>query len=527
MASNTTPPFYGPLIVQCTIIGATIYLIALLTYRLAFHPLAKFPGPKLAAATKWYEFYFDILQRPGGQFAEEIRRMHKVYGPIVRINPSELHVADPEWYDTLYASNPTRRDKYPPAAKMAGSDLAGFGTVEHHLHGKRRAALSPMFSSRAISNAAEIMKAQVELLCNTFRGHLASGSPLELRTVFTGFTMDAVSEYAMGKSMGVQNEVSRAKTWVEAIKGISKTTPVAKQFPALLSFGQKIPLGVIRRVNPAMAQVLQIHKDMYTKASRYLSHKARNGNESYHSRKKATDVDPPLFDFILDSALPAHEKDAHRLAQEGFTVIVAGGDTTARVMALGIFHLLANPRVLNRLQEELDAVMPAPSDMPPLKVLEDLAYLVHLDPKLPSFIKESLRLAAFPTSRLPLTAPGALVYKTWVIPPQTPIGMTPHDVLLDPNIFDKPNDFAPERWLHNPGLERYLVTFGKGTRMCQGMKFAWAEMMIAFATIIRRFELELYATTRERDVDYVGDLFLGAHHPDSLGIRVKVVGLRV
>ncbi|KAL8808403.1 MAG: hypothetical protein Q9200_004294 [Gallowayella weberi] len=455
MASNTTQPFYGLLIVQCTI-GATIYLIALLTYRLVFHPLAKFPGPKLAAATKWYEFYFDILKSPGGQFAEEIRRMHKVYGPIVRINPSELHVADPEWYDTLYASNPTRRDKYPPAAKMAGSDSAGFGTVEHNLHGKRRAALSPMFSSRAISKAAEIMKGQVELLCNTFRDHLASGSPLELRTVFTGFTMDTVSLFAMGKSMGVQNDQSRAKTWVEAIKGISKTTPVAKQFPWLLSLGQKIPLGFIRRMNPAMAEVLQIHKDMYTRASHYLSDKAENGNEAYNSGKNAKDVDPPLFNYILDSALPAHEKDVHRLAQEGFTVIVAGGDTTARVMSLGIFHLLANPRVLRRLQEELDAVMPASSDnMPALKA---------------AFIKESLRLAAFPTSRLPLTTPGELIYKDWVIPPQTPIGMTPHDVLLDPEIFENPNDFAPERWLHHPGLERYLVTFGKGTRMCQGMK---------------------------------------------------------
>jgi len=114
------------LILSGLAVAGVAYLAWGVVYNLFFHPLAKFPGPKLAAATKAYEFYFDIVKE--GQFFNEIQRMHKVYGmlircnltlhdlicigPIVRINPHEIHVNDADFYDTLYAGGGARRDKY-------------------------------------------------------------------------------------------------------------------------------------------------------------------------------------------------------------------------------------------------------------------------------------------------------------------------------------------------------------------------------------------------------------------------------
>ena len=128
------------------------YIVYGAIWRLYLSPIAKFPGPKWAALTLWYEFYFDIVKascilysfslsfndsalsyEQRGQYFKEIDRMHSVYGkhhmpslsftalfsrsltsssgPIIRINPSEIHVKDPDWYNELYTSSTRRRDK--------------------------------------------------------------------------------------------------------------------------------------------------------------------------------------------------------------------------------------------------------------------------------------------------------------------------------------------------------------------------------------------------------------------------------
>jgi hypothetical protein len=55
-----------------------LYLIGRAFYRLYFHPLAKFPGPRLAAATTFYEAYFEIVLK--GQYSKQISKLHDEYG---------------------------------------------------------------------------------------------------------------------------------------------------------------------------------------------------------------------------------------------------------------------------------------------------------------------------------------------------------------------------------------------------------------------------------------------------------------
>ena len=60
------------------VLAAVAYVLVLAVYRLFFSPIAKFPGPWLAAATGWYEFYYDIIA--GGRYPWKIAELHEQYG---------------------------------------------------------------------------------------------------------------------------------------------------------------------------------------------------------------------------------------------------------------------------------------------------------------------------------------------------------------------------------------------------------------------------------------------------------------
>ena len=83
------------------------------------------------------------------------------------------------------------------------------------------------------------------------------------------------------------------------------------------------------------------------------------------------------YQAILNSSLPAQEKEPARLAQEILTLLVGGSATSSKVMTRTTYHLASEQAMLARLREELITAMPDMNVTPPLEQLERLPYLVR------------------------------------------------------------------------------------------------------------------------------------------------------
>lgn len=60
-----------------------VYSLSLVIFRLYFHPLARFPGPKILAATTWFETYVDLFHH---DFPQRLSKIHEKYGKTAQLS---------------------------------------------------------------------------------------------------------------------------------------------------------------------------------------------------------------------------------------------------------------------------------------------------------------------------------------------------------------------------------------------------------------------------------------------------------
>ncbi len=179
-------------------------------------------------------------------------------------------------------------------------------------------------------------------------------------------------------------------------------------------------------------------------------------------------------DDILEMLLEARHQDGspmsdQELRDELMTLLVAGHETTASTLAWAFARLPHHPEVLTSLAEELDAG-------------DDETYLT-------ATIQETLRRRPV----LPNSAPRLTTRDVEVGGREYPAGvcLVPNAYLVhhDPEIYEDPYAFRPERFLDEPPGTYTWIPFGGGRRRWLGASFATLEMKVVISTILSRARL--------------------------------------
>ncbi|KAL4914352.1 putative cytochrome P450 [Aspergillus aurantiobrunneus] len=488
-----------------------LYGVALVVYRLTLHPLARFPGPKIAAATRWYEFYHDVIR--GGMYIHEVKKMHQKYGPIVRINPHEIVINDADFYNTVYVASNTRRSEKWSGLQGTGLSGAMGMTMEHELHRRRRKFFDPFFSRLGVTQIEPVVLDEVTLLLNRIENFRKTDRPVQLEHVMAAFTGDIVTKICSEKSPDRISHPDFGKDWYDTIHTYQRQVLLFTQIPQLIPITQLIPSWITMRLAPGAAAFKSLHQYAY-------DHITEAKSEMLSAEKVQQNARSSVFRHVLSSDMPDSERETERLAREALQLFGAGTATLVRAFSVMFYYLLSNPTMKNRLQEELKDIMADyPNKKPTWQELERLPYLRGT-------VKEGLRLSYGVMRHLARISPDqALQYKEWTIPAGTPVGMASHSLHSDPEVYPEPHKFQPERWVdkYNPNMNRNWVPFSRGSRMCIGMNLALAEMYWVLAVLFRPGapKLELFQTG-EADVVPVRDYVGGIPEFGTTGVKLKV-----
>ncbi|TVY28782.1 Cyrochrome P450 monooxygenase [Lachnellula hyalina] len=508
---------------QTTFFGVILALVVVwciqtAVYRLYFSPIAHFPGPKLAAFTLWYEFYYDAWL--GGQYVFKIHRLHAQYGPIIRINPYELHIDTPEFYDELYAGSSKKRDKYRWHNKWAANDSSAWGSIDHDIHRMRRGVINLFFSKASVRRLQPVIQERVDQLLSRIKGFKVSGKRLTISLAYVALSSDVIADYSFGRRPQRLEQEDFDPAYAQAMHEQAATMHFNNQiywpFQLLTSLPHWLALAIAPNISLYIDFVLDCAKSIEA---------IKNGSCDLSTKTSH----PTLFQELLEGDVPDSEKSIDRLVQEAQVVVSAGTETTAWCLSVITFYILTNPTILERLRVELEEAIPDPDKPVPVENIEQLPYLT-------ACIQEGLRLSYGLSTRLPRVSPvDVMVFndgkKDWHIPPGTPTSMTSYLIHHNESIFPKSHEYIPQRWIDDPRLDKYLISFSKGTRQCAGINLAYAELYTTLANIFRRYggpestgpegSLELFETMKQ-DVEMVADMFIPFVKRGSKGIQVFV-----
>ncbi|KAG6833557.1 hypothetical protein H0H87_005208 [Tephrocybe sp. NHM501043] len=462
-----------PVLALCS---ASAYLVALGFYRLFLHPLARFPGPRWAAVSDLYSAYYDLVLK--GALVDHLEELHKIYGPVVRFGPEQKL----EYYYQVFNKEST------------------FGYIDPTKAKQRKDIVRPLFSRKAILKLENVIQSSIDQLLTAILSHDRS-SPVNLYLGFLSTTMEVITTYCFARSYGVVSFPHFQHPTLIAFESTGLIFHVMQHFPFTMPLIKGMPTWLARILSPEAHGYGLLIADLTSQIDALLADptaldRAEQETIYHHLLNGEDDVQRPSRSSLIDEAA---------------TMVSAGSETVGKTCALGTFHVLDNPEVCEKLVNELRGAWPDVEMTVGLEILERLPYLVRPSPRSrPSrpiaqqhaiqtaVIKESLRMTHGVVSPAPRVVPSPTFIAGAGIPANAVVSMGAIFMHHNPEIFPKPLEFRPERWLDrkNPQeMEQFLVPFSKGPRSCLGVNLAWAELYLLFANVFRKVDMEIHDTT--------------------------------
>lgn len=197
-----------------------------------------------------------------------------------------------------------------------------------------------------------------------------------------------------------------------------------------------------------------------------------------------------FLSLMLDDGSGGSPLTDENIRAQVITFLIAGHETTSALLSFALFHLLQSPDDLARVRAEADAAFDADGDDSDggatLKGVLDLSHTRRV-------LSEALRL--YPPAMAFQVTPHAptVLDGQWAVKPGDPLVVILPAVHRDPEAWERPDTFWPDRFLKENEAKRppnAYKPFGNGKRACIGKQFALIEATLALARVVHSFDLD-------------------------------------
>ncbi|KAH7305185.1 cytochrome P450 [Stachybotrys elegans] len=441
-------------------------------YRLFFHPLSKFPGPKMAAITKLYESYHHTYK---GDWPENLARLHATYGDLIRIGPNELHCMDHEWI--------LKHHRRPDMKKCTNY----YGTLNHLIgglhqpqaHNERKSLIQPLFAGKSLASYAEVLNHYLDLLHERFVAEMGKNDKVNTTHIIWAYTTDIMVSYIIGKEteylksddLESVHHATRAFSATDLATTMRTMPPVNRTFKLIPSLRSYSPLGWLDEI---------------------MRTNIRGTAPETEKTRRDTSVLARMYGQLGDEKLTV---------EEAAQAVFIGNESLLSNLTFLLHFLIHSPDCVKKLRQELDTLE-----------LGLFGHRVWRDPRvlqlpyLDAVCRESTRLSAPGWHRQPRQIDEPLEWRGSVIPAMTSVSFTLSFMGSDPNMHQEAHKFDPERWLgKDPRVQqtkRSAAPFGTGTRTCLGQHIANQVLRKTVAAMIYNFDMSLWNSQQDETEGY-------------------------
>ncbi|KAK9220403.1 hypothetical protein WN943_009054 [Citrus x changshan-huyou] len=433
-------------------------------------------------------------------------RLSKQYGPMVSLRlgsvpilvVSSAKMAEEvlKTHDLQFCGRPALVSQQ--KVSYNGLDVA-FAPYNAYWREIRKICVVHLFNSNRVQSFRPIREGEVSILIEKVSRSAVASKPVNLSELMKSLTSSITCRIGFGKSYEVEDQ------------GISERS----RFGALLAETQSLIVGFFfADYFPSMGWV-----DNITGMIRRLERTFKEF-DAFHQELIEEHMDPARIkteqEDIVDVLLQLWKQGGSKVDLTWdhikADVLIAGTDTSAATLIWALTYLMKNCRVMKKVQEEIRSLI-RNKDFVDEDDVEKLSYLRAV-------VKETLRMQPVAPLLIPRETTEKCKIDRYEIPQKTRVFVNAWAIGRDPETWENPNEFYPERFIDSPidfkGQHFELIPFGAGRRICPGIQMGIATVDLALANLLYKFDWEMPFGMHNDDLDFDALPGLAVHKKNPL-----------